>query len=252
MSDEELSESLAAAVADHASIDWRQSSERLQGAIPSSYGPYRSFPPSARRVVPARCRRSLAQRQVLLGLSLAVATITIGKLALAFVGIVVQWQLVVGRRSALAIESQCVALWHLGHPAHGRQHARPARSGARSALSRHSVGICRSIARCSADAAWTRLASTFTPLYGEAFLALALWQFVWLFPSEPKPQWARLIGKIFLVVSGALGLTLFAANAALGLTTFPRPWRCASSIGRRRRLSTGRCSSRLPPRASPI
>ena len=58
-------------------------------------------------------------------------------------------------------------------------------------------------------------------MYGEAFLALALWQFVWLFPSEPKPRWARLIGKIFLVVSGALGLTLFAANAALGLTTLP-------------------------------
>ena len=34
MSDEELGESLAAAVADHASIDWRESAERLQSADP--------------------------------------------------------------------------------------------------------------------------------------------------------------------------------------------------------------------------
>ena len=64
-------------------------------------------------------------------------------------------------------------------------------------------------------------ASLVVPLYCEAFLALALWQFVWLFPSEPKPRWARTIGKTFMLLSGALGLTLFAANAVLGLTSLP-------------------------------
>ena len=55
------------------------------------------------------------------------------------------------------------------------------------------------------------------PVYCEAFLALALWQFVWLFPGEPKPRWARTIGKSFLAAASIVGVLLFASNVLLGL-----------------------------------
>ena len=77
MSDEELSESLAAAVADHASIDWRQSSERLQAADPElvhSLQVISAIGEARRARVVADQTRSA---RVLRGLSLAVATITI-------------------------------------------------------------------------------------------------------------------------------------------------------------------------------
>jgi len=94
VSDEEIGESLAAAVADHASIDWRSSSERLDGAdsdlvhslkVISAIG-------AARRasVVTADAPGARA----LFGLSLTVAIITIAKLALAAVAMVAGWSLV--------------------------------------------------------------------------------------------------------------------------------------------------------------
>ena len=63
---------------------------------------------------------------------------------------------------------------------------------------------------------FSTLAALLEPLYAEAFLALALWQFVWLFPSEPKPHWARTIGKTFLVVASAVGISAVHLERAVG------------------------------------
>jgi hypothetical protein len=221
VSDEELSESLAAAVADHASIDWRQSSERLQGADPElvrSLQVISAIGEARRAGVVADHSRSA---RILLGLSLAVAAITIGKLALAFVGIIVQWPLVSAGEVPWP-SSLNVSLFGLSGILLMAGSTRDRRVQALGLLF---LVIASAFAGpllvVLEGTAWSRLASAFTSLYGEAFLALALWQFVWLFPTEPKPKWARVIAKIFLLVSGALGLTLFAANAALGLTTLP-------------------------------
>ena len=74
--------------------------------------------------------------------------------------------------------------------------------------------------------------------YCEAFLTLALWQFVWLFPSEPKPRWARTIGKSFLVAASAIGVTLFLSNAVLGLTSFSSTSAWASTLLMLDRMTT--------------
>ena len=221
MSDEELSESLAAAVADHASIDWRRSSERLQAADPElvhSLQVISAIGQARRARVVADQTRSA---RVLRGLSLAVATITIGKLALAAVGLIARWELVSSGEIPWA-SSLNVALFGLTGVLLMAGSTRDRRVQALGLLF---LVIASAFAGpllvALKGTGWSGLATTFTPLYGEAFLALALWQFVWLFPSVPKPRWARLIGKIFLVASGALGLTLFAANAVLGLSTLP-------------------------------
>ena len=191
MSDEELSESLAAAVADHASIDWRQSSERLQAADPElvhSLQVISAIGQARRARVVADQTRSA---RVLRGLSLAVATITIGKLALAAVGLIARWELVSSGEIPWA-SSLNVALFGLTGVLLMAGSTRDRRVQALGLLF---LVIASAFAGpllvALKGTGWSGLATTFTPLYGEAFLALALWQFVWLFPSVPKPRWAR-------------------------------------------------------------
>ncbi|HVQ16689.1 MAG TPA: hypothetical protein VMS40_23970, partial [Vicinamibacterales bacterium] len=93
MSDEETGESLAAAVADHASIDWRES-ERLIGADPDLVRQFKiisAIGEVSRATVVADHSRSA---RALFGLSLAVATVTLAKLALALVSLLGGWTLV--------------------------------------------------------------------------------------------------------------------------------------------------------------
>ena len=88
MSDEETGESLAAAVADHASIDWRES-ERLTGADAELVRQFRiisAIGAKSREAVVADHSRSA---RALFGLSIVVTTITLAKLALTAVGFVV-------------------------------------------------------------------------------------------------------------------------------------------------------------------
>jgi len=92
VSDEETGESLAAAVADHASIDWRES-ERLNDADPDLVRQLKiisAIGERSRATVVADDSRSA---RALFGLSLAVAAITLAKLTLALVGLIIGWPL---------------------------------------------------------------------------------------------------------------------------------------------------------------
>ena len=174
MSDEELSESLAAAVADHASIDWRQSSERLQGADPElvhSLQVISAIGEARRARVVADQTRSA---RVLRGLSLAVAAITIGKLALAAVGLFARWELVSVGEIPWA-SSLNVALFGFTGVLLMAGSTRDRRVKALGLLF---LVIASAFAGpllvALQGTGWSRLATTFTPLYGEAFLELAL------------------------------------------------------------------------------
>ena len=124
------------------------------------------------------------------------------------------------------------AVWRFGRPAHGGQHARSPCPGPRTVVPRHCIGICRRPCSMSCPALpGPRFASAVAPVYCETFLALALWQFVWLFPSEPKPRWARTIGKGFLVAASAVGLLLFASNVLLGFMPGSSPAPSATRSG---------------------
>src|SRR4030095_2373933 len=212
-------ESLAAAVADHASIDWRQSAERLERADPGFVHALKVIAAigEARRAGVVADHSHSAR--VLRWLSLAVATIAIVKLALAAVAILVGWSLV--SSGAIASSSSLnVSLFGLSGILLAAGSTRDRR---RQALGLLFLVIASAFAggplMLLPGTAWSTLASIVTPLYSEAFLALALWQFVWLFPSEPKPRWARTIGKSFLVAASVVGVLLFVCNAVLGLMT---------------------------------
>ena len=117
----------------------------------------------------------------------------------------------------MGVEPERHAVWRRGYVPHGRQHARSTCACARVVLPRHRLRVRGSLTHRLARDYPLRRRSRRRAAVSEAFLALALWQFVWLFPSEPKPRWARRIGKGFLVAASTVGLTLFAANAILGL-----------------------------------
>ena len=238
MSDEESGESLAAAVADHASIDWRES-ERVQGADPDLVRQFRvisDIGKARRATVVADHSRSA---RALLALSLAVATITLAKLALAFVGIIVGWSLVASGTVPWA-SSLNVLLFGVSGILLVAGSARDQRVRALGLLflviaSSFNNGPLLLLLNGSV---LSTLATIAAPLYTEAFLALALWQFVWLFPSEPKPRWARTIGKSFLAAASAIGITLFLSNAVLGLTSFSSTHSWATTLFMLDRMTT--------------
>ena len=219
MSDEETGESLAAAVADHASIDWRES-ERLNDADPDLVRQLRiisAIGERSRATVVADDSRSA---RALFGLSLAVAALTLAKLALSAVAMVVGWSLVASGTVPWA-SSLNVLLFGASGILLVAGSARDQRVRALGLLflviaSSFNNGPLLELLN---GGVWSTLASITAPLYTEAFLALALWQFVWLFPNEPRPPWARTIGKTFLVTSGIVGVALFAANAVLAFAT---------------------------------
>jgi len=215
VSDEESGESLAAAVADHATIDWRES-ERLESADPELVRQFKVIADigrARRATVVADHSRSA---RALFGLSLAVAAITVAKLALSGVAMVIGWSFVTSGAVPWA-SSLNVVLFGVSGILLVAGSARDQRVRALGVLflviaSSFNNGPLLQLLN---GGGWSTLASIAAPLYTEAFLALALWQFVWIFPSEPRPQWARSIGKAFLVASGIVGIALFTANAAL-------------------------------------
>jgi hypothetical protein len=221
VSDEELSESLAAAVADHATIDWRASSDRLQGADPELVHSLKviSAIGQARRagVVADHSRGARA----LLAISIAIATLTGIKLMIAAVGAVIGWSFITSGVLPWA-STLNVLLFGVSGILLMAGSTRDRRVQALGLLflviASAFAGPLLVVLRGSPFAA---IAAFVAPLYADAFLAFVLWLFVWLFPSEPKPRWARTIGRSFLVVTSALGLILFSANAVLGLTTVP-------------------------------
>ena len=221
MSDEELSESLAAAVADHATIDWRASSDRLQGADPELVHSLKviSAIGQARRagVVADHSRGARA----LLAISVAIATLTGIKLMIAAVGALIGWSFITSGVLPWA-STLNVLLFGVSGILLMAGSTRDRRMQALGLLflviASAFAGPLLVVLRGSPFAP---IAAFVAPLYTDAFLAFVLWLFVWLFPSEPKPRWARTIGRSFLVVTSVLGLILFSANVVLGLTTVP-------------------------------
>ncbi len=221
MSDEELSESLAAAVADHAAIDWQASSDRLQGADPELVHSLKviSAIGQARRagVVADHSRGAHA----LLVLSVAIATVTCVKLTIAAVGALIGWTFITSGVVPWASTLNVVLFGVSGV----LLMAGSTRDRRVQALGLFFLIIASAFAGpllvVLRGGPFAGIAAFFEPLYADAFLAFVLWLFVWFFPSEPKPRWAQTIGRSFLVVTSALGLLLFSANAALGLTTIP-------------------------------
>jgi Protein kinase domain len=221
VSDEELSESLAAAVADHATIDWRASSDRLQGADPELVHSLKviSAIGQARRagVVADHSRGARA----LLAISVAIATLTGIKLMIAAVGALIGWSFITSGVLPWA-STLNVLLFGVSGILLMAGSTRDRRMQALGLLflviASAFAGPLLVVLRGSPLAP---IAAFVAPLYADAFLAFVLWLFVWLFPSEPKPRWARTIGRSFLVVTSVLGLILFSANVVLGLTTVP-------------------------------
>ena len=73
----------------------------------------------------------------------------------------------------------------------------------------------------TAGGAWGTLVWGAHTLQVESFLALALWLFVWLFPSEPRADSARRVGRVFLMAGAVVGTVLFASNLAIRLGLRP-------------------------------
>jgi hypothetical protein len=217
--DEELSESLAAAVADHASVDWRESSERLQSADPElvrSLKVISAIGEARRAGLVADHSRSA---RALYALSLAVVTLAGVKLALAAVGAVIGWSFITSGALPWGFNLNVLLFGVSGAllAAGGHRDRRVQALGMLFLVIASS--FCEPLLVVLRGSPFATAASIVQALAVDAFLALALWQFVWLFPSEPKPRWARTIGKSFLVLAAAVGITLFVANAILGLTT---------------------------------
>jgi hypothetical protein len=221
VSDEELSESLAAAVADHAAIDWRASSDRLQGADPDllhSLQVISAIGQARRAGVVADHSRGA---RVLFVLSAVIATLTSMKLVVAAIGVAIGWSFITSGVLPWA-STVNVLLFGISGILLMAGSTRDRRVQALGLffliIASAFAGPLLIVLRGSPFAG---IAAFFSPLYADAFLAFVLWLFVWLFPSEPKPRWARTIGRCFLVVTGSLGLALFSANAILGLTSIP-------------------------------
>jgi hypothetical protein len=216
VSDEALSDSLAAAVADHASVDWRASARHLDGAdadLVHALKVISAIGRARRAGVAADHSRSA---HALRWLSFTVVAIALVKLALAAAAVVVGWPLVTSGTIAWS-SSLNVMLFGVSGLVLVAGGTRDRRVQALGLLflviaSAFAGGVLVTLRGTT----WSTIASLIDPLYGEAFLAFALWQFVWLFPTEPKAQWARTVGKSFLIAGAIVGIVLFASNAMLG------------------------------------
>ena len=224
MADDKLSESLATAVADHIPIDWSAQRDTLQSADPEFI---RSL-----RVISAigRARRAdlIADQQrgaqALFGLSAAVTAVAAAKVALACVGAIAGWSVIAS--GALPWPSTLnVLLFGLSGILLVGGGTRDRRVQALGVLFLIIASAFAGPLLVSAGHVWKTGVSSVSSLYADAFLALALWQFVWLFPNGPKQPRARKIGRFFLIASTIVAVALFVANALLALpvvrTEFP-------------------------------
>jgi hypothetical protein len=221
VADDELSEALAAAIADHQRIDWNSPRSELQAADPELLHSLRvisAIGESRRADVTADHQRGA---RTLFRLSAAVTAIAGAKLTLAVIGAIAAWSLVVSGTLPWPATLNTLLFGVAGVllAVGGTRDRRVQALGVLFLII--ASAFAGPLLLVSTGRVWTAATSWVTPLYADAFLALALWQFVWLFPSEPKQQRARKIGRVFLAAAAGLGLTLFAANAILGLTPVP-------------------------------
>ena len=204
MASDELSESLAAAVADHAPIDWASQGAALSTADPDllhSLHVISAIGKARRADVTADHERGA---RLLFRLSAAVAAVAGGKLALAAISAIAGWSRVAPGTLQWPFTLNILLF--------GVSGLLLIVGGTRDRRVQALGMLFLIIASAFADPLLPR-GSLAGHLYADAFLALALWLFVWLFPSEPKQIRVRRIGRTFLVVAAGLGVALFTANA---------------------------------------
>jgi protein kinase-like protein len=218
MTDDDLSAALADAVADGVAIDWTTRVTEGDAVDPTLI--------HSLRVISAigHTRRAVLENDLHRGertlyvLSIIVAGIAGTKLALAFVSGIAGWSRVsvhdvqwgIGLNIVL-FGAAAIMLMLCG--------TRDRRAQSLGVLmliiaSAFADPLLPTVARGESTVvlAWVR------QICPDAFLAFALWWFAWLFPTEPAEPHARTIGRTFLAISVGLGIVLFAANAAQGLS----------------------------------
>lgn len=214
MADEDLSDSLATAVADHADIDWTAERGDPTEGDPELLRSFRVIADIGRTsragitadqqrglVGPARLSRFIA---VLAALTLLAAGVGVVASLSGALAVPLPWAstfnvLLFGVSSSLLL---------LGGSRDRRVHA----------LGLLFLTIGAAFARpavVAAGAVWPWLSTVAQTFFADAFLALALWQFVWVFPSEPRQPGARKAGRAFLAAGTIVGIVLFLANALL-------------------------------------
>lgn len=216
MADETLTESLADAVANGVSIDWQSQGARWDAADPDLVRTFRviaSVGQAQRAIVLADHQRG-ARAQFFL--CAAVAGAALAKLALAALSAIAGWSRVAPQllQWPYALNLTLFATSGLLLVIGGTRDRRVQTLGVFYLI----IGSAFADPLLPAQPEWTR------HLFFDAFLAMALWQFVWLFPTEPRQPLARRIGRAFLVTTSVLGLGLCAANIMRGLSissTFP-------------------------------
>jgi hypothetical protein len=215
VTDDDLSVSLAEAVADGRPIDWDQSSS--DGAADAEV--FRTFRlissiGQARRTV-VRDERRREGHWFLLA-SRTITAIAAGKLALACVSAAAGWSKIAATSLPLAFSLNLLLFSVSGVLliAGGTRDRRVQAFGA----------LLLIIASAFADPLLPAMRPASSPIvewaghvHIDAFLAFALWWFVWLFPTEPRQPRARAFGRAHLKISAAVGLVLFAANATRAL-----------------------------------
>jgi hypothetical protein len=218
VADDDLSERLADAVADDTAIDWRLA-EAAGRRTPHSDLVRRL------RIVAAigSARRAEANARQGLWPTLAVA----GYLAVVVLASAKVLLAIIGAPSALTRVEPTPVTWPFaanvllfgvagGLLFYGGDRDRRVRSLGALFLIIASAFANPLMPRGS-DGVMSLLGASLRFLSADAFLAAALWLFVWLFPSEPTQRRARRLALAFLIGASGLGLTLFTAHALRGL-----------------------------------
>jgi hypothetical protein len=217
MTDDDLSTTLADAVADGISIDWTTQGAGVETVDPALLHSFRviSSIGEARRAVIKHDQERGARTLFLL--STTVAAIAGGKLALAFLSGLAGWS----RVSPLELS------WGVGLNIllFGASGVMLIIGGTRDRRVQSLGVLLLIIASAFADpllpvtqrSGSTAILGWARQICPDAYLAFGLWWFVWLFPSVPAEARARTIGRTFLSISAGLGLVLFTANAVVGL-----------------------------------
>jgi protein kinase-like protein len=216
---DDLSESLADAVADNTAIDWLAGDVAGGTADPELL---RSF-----HIISAvgASRRAVLEKEhdagtpALVLLSRTIAVIAGGKLLLAFLSAAAGWSHVAlaDLRWPFAFNLLLFGISGVTLIAGGTRDLRVQALGVLLLII--ASAFADPLLPWAASGGVAIVVSWIRHFYADAFLAFALWWFVWLFPSMPKQGGARRFGKAALVISACLGGVLFVSNGLLNSTT---------------------------------
>jgi hypothetical protein len=223
VANDDLSASLADAVADGLSIDStsrRPVLDATDADLVRSFRIIASIGEARRAVLASEHERG---SRALLLLSTSVAAIAFGKLSLAMISAIAGWSRVPPGQLHWAFGLNLVIFGTSGLVLvlGGTRDRRVQALGVLFLII--ASAFADPLLPARATNTWTAIASWARNVYADAFLSFALWLFVWLFPTEPRQPRARRVGRTLLVISGCLGIALCAANASLALPLWGTP-----------------------------